>query len=379
MLKIGELSYLYNVSSRTLRYYDEIGLLKPSMVDKFSGYRYYNENKKKELERILELKNLGFTIDEILNNKDIDGKLKDLYNEKKDINEKINKISTINNDLKIGFDFYTRYFLIGRHITIHDRSTNLNKYYNELDSILSKYKKDININFDVKVIIEEEIEYKEEDIDLYIGYNCTVKKGVDFSKIKKKMAGDDLYFEGGAPHEDHIVCYDIEENDVENSIKRIINYCDNNKLEIVSGFYKVYDDLGLHISCCFIDIERIDYRNYYRNKHLKDIYNNLEFKENKALIGKWKIRDVLPNIHFNPNKTKGNIDIELKNIEFLDNGLTNYAYIKWSGNTLYINRDNKINAVLIEYFERDGVNYIELRMSDISSDIRCISFIYEKI
>ncbi|MEP7293525.1 MAG: MerR family DNA-binding transcriptional regulator, partial [Chloroflexota bacterium] len=40
MLKIGEFSRLSQVTVKTLRYYDEIGLLKPSEIDRFTDYLY---------------------------------------------------------------------------------------------------------------------------------------------------------------------------------------------------------------------------------------------------------------------------------------------------------------------------------------------------
>ena len=43
MLKIGEFSKLSRVSVRMLRHYDEIGLLKPAEIDRFTDYRYYKE------------------------------------------------------------------------------------------------------------------------------------------------------------------------------------------------------------------------------------------------------------------------------------------------------------------------------------------------
>ena len=42
MLKIGEFSQLGQVSVRTLRLYDELGLLKPAQIDRFTDYRYYS-------------------------------------------------------------------------------------------------------------------------------------------------------------------------------------------------------------------------------------------------------------------------------------------------------------------------------------------------
>src|SRR5512136_826454 len=65
MLKIGDLSKLSRVSVKTLRYYDEIGLLKPAQVDRFTGYRFYSFDQLPRLNRILALKDLGFTLEQI--------------------------------------------------------------------------------------------------------------------------------------------------------------------------------------------------------------------------------------------------------------------------------------------------------------------------
>jgi len=62
---IGKLSKAVNISTDTLRYYDEIGLLKPAHIDEFSGYRYYSLSQATELNRILELKAYGFSLAEI--------------------------------------------------------------------------------------------------------------------------------------------------------------------------------------------------------------------------------------------------------------------------------------------------------------------------
>ncbi|MGE5403435.1 MAG: MerR family transcriptional regulator [Candidatus Saccharibacteria bacterium] len=65
MFKIGEFSSLTQVSVKTLRWYDEIGLLRPALVDPDSGYRYYSARQISQLARILILKNLGFSLEQI--------------------------------------------------------------------------------------------------------------------------------------------------------------------------------------------------------------------------------------------------------------------------------------------------------------------------
>ncbi|HHW08666.1 MAG TPA: MerR family transcriptional regulator [Firmicutes bacterium] len=65
MLKIGDFSKLSLVSVKTLRHYDELGLLKPAFVDHFTGYRYYTAAQLGRLNRILALKDLGLSLEEI--------------------------------------------------------------------------------------------------------------------------------------------------------------------------------------------------------------------------------------------------------------------------------------------------------------------------
>lgn len=65
MFKIGEFSKLSQVPVKTLRYYNEIGLLKPAEVDRFTSYRYYSADHLPRLNRILALKDLGLSLEQI--------------------------------------------------------------------------------------------------------------------------------------------------------------------------------------------------------------------------------------------------------------------------------------------------------------------------
>jgi effector-binding domain-containing protein len=65
MFKIGEFSRFSQVTVKTLRYYDQIGLLKPAEIDPFTGYRYYSASQLPRLNRILALKDLGLSLDQI--------------------------------------------------------------------------------------------------------------------------------------------------------------------------------------------------------------------------------------------------------------------------------------------------------------------------
>ncbi len=65
MFGIGTVARLAGVSVRTLRYYDEIGLLRPVWVDENTGYRWYEAEQLRRLHRIIALRDLGVRLVEI--------------------------------------------------------------------------------------------------------------------------------------------------------------------------------------------------------------------------------------------------------------------------------------------------------------------------
>ncbi len=65
MYRIGEFSKICRVPVSALRYYSDLGLLPPVSVDPSSGYRYYAATQLPRLNRILALKDLGLSLDEI--------------------------------------------------------------------------------------------------------------------------------------------------------------------------------------------------------------------------------------------------------------------------------------------------------------------------
>jgi DNA-binding transcriptional MerR regulator/effector-binding domain-containing protein len=65
MFKIGDFSRLTGVSIKTLHHYDSIGLFRPARVDPFTGYRFYIFDQLPRLNRILALRALGFSLEQI--------------------------------------------------------------------------------------------------------------------------------------------------------------------------------------------------------------------------------------------------------------------------------------------------------------------------
>ena len=65
LFSIGEIAKLYQMNIRTLRYYDDIGLLKPEYVNPESGYRYYSLRQFERLNTIKYLRQIDLPIEQI--------------------------------------------------------------------------------------------------------------------------------------------------------------------------------------------------------------------------------------------------------------------------------------------------------------------------
>ena len=65
LMRIGEIAAFFNVSVKALRVYEKMGILRPVKVDEKTGYRYYTADQVKQLDALLELRELGFSLAEI--------------------------------------------------------------------------------------------------------------------------------------------------------------------------------------------------------------------------------------------------------------------------------------------------------------------------
>lgn len=66
-LRIGDFSNVVGISVKTIRFYEEKGLIQPAYIDKYTGYRYYDEKNIEQILMILQYKNIGFTLEEVKN------------------------------------------------------------------------------------------------------------------------------------------------------------------------------------------------------------------------------------------------------------------------------------------------------------------------
>lgn len=100
---IGEFAKLKNITSETLRYYDRVGLLKPIKTDEKTGYRYYSILQYERLSTILELRQLGMSIEEIkkyFDNRNLNQSINILKQKYNELEEKIKELKALEKSTK---------------------------------------------------------------------------------------------------------------------------------------------------------------------------------------------------------------------------------------------------------------------------------------
>ena len=100
---IGEVSKLCNIPIKTLRYYDEINLLKPDKIDEFSQYRYYSNDQLVLILAIKQFKEAGFSLKEInrlLKREDLEYNERKIEEKYKEIDDKINDLLRLKEKLR---------------------------------------------------------------------------------------------------------------------------------------------------------------------------------------------------------------------------------------------------------------------------------------
>ena len=344
--KTGQFAKLANVSERTIRYYDKIGLLKPSFVME-NGYRQYSDLDLLKLQKILSLKHLGFSIEEIFPMVMDNTNLKESFELQIDlIEDKISHLQSLKDALKRAsqtpnlswnmilslvqlsneetniIEQYKNAKNLNDRISLHEKySTNkqgwFNWLFNQID--FSKVNRLLELGCgNGKLWQENRIDIRNREIflsDISEGMVEEVrnKLGTDFNCIvadAEKIPFKDSYFDSIIAN--HVLFY---LNDLNLGLKEIdrvlksdgILYCSTygkNHMkeitEIVQNFdsrislsnHSLYDIFGLEngesiLKEYFFNIQRMDYK------------DSLEITESKPLI------DYIMSCHGNQNEILG--------------------------------------------------------------------------
>ena len=373
MYKIGEFSILKKVTIKTLRYYDSIDLFKPAVIDKYTGYRYYDDDQLNSFDLITKYKDLGFSLNQIK-------ELLTNNNNEKIINEKINELTTeiINNErsikilstmlgdenMKIEYKPYHEKYKIGKRYTIKDRNE-LNKIYEDIEKQLNK----LNIEYENKVFCNFELGYTTEDIDCFIGYTLKENKFIDniedLEIITKSLMEKQLVATSKIDYLDKLY-------------EDIIYYAHDNNIEIRGWFTEVYDNdnVLIYVESFDLNEENEDYKHYLsHHKFIDEI--------DKDLVGTYKIREILPSLKymFNPNKQKNSLDTNYKTLTLYKDGTTNYDNIKWNKKELIFTYEDNVLPLPIHKHKNDDKEYLVILMNEsyeYFNSQRPMCYLYEK-
>ena len=256
LYKTGQFARLANVSERTIRYYDKIGLLKPSFVME-NGYRQYSDLDLLKLQKILSLKHLGFSIEEIFPMVMDNTNLKESFELQIDlIEDKISHLQSLKDALK-------------RASQSSDLSWNmilsLVQLSNEETNIIEQYKNAKNLND--RISLHEKYSTNSQG-----WFNWLFEK-IDFSKVNRLLelgcGNGKLWQENNIDLRNReIFLSDISEGMVE----------------------EVRNKLGSDFNCIVVDAEKIPFKDAYFDSI---IANHVLFYLNDLNQGLKEIRRVL--------------------------------------------------------------------------------------
>ncbi|MDD4125318.1 MAG: helix-turn-helix domain-containing protein, partial [Eubacteriales bacterium] len=338
MYKIGELSKLCRLPVKTLRYYDSVGLLVPDKIDRFTGYRYYSAAQLADCNRIVALKELGFSLDEIrrhLSADSADGvvslldakaeELKSLlFTTESQIKRLEAVIQIITEGEKKMFDIIIRSadsLRVAYARQIFKTKTDAFCKIKEMRNGLPKH-----ITGARSLIINYETEYRESDFDLAVcvELNARLPHGCVYEDRTVTIPGEAA----------SLVC---REEDIDAAYRSMSKQLDEQNAQIVGAFYEFYHDDGT------VELKVPVYCPSAADS-LKDDNSELSFVNDEEALGKWKLLDIVPSEEqFLYGHEKCKHSGWLDELYFLENGEKYWALGGWTKGFLITESRHRFN------------------------------------
>jgi len=360
MYKIGELSKLCGLPVKTLRYYDSIGLLIPDQVDRFTGYRYYSASKLAECNRIVALKELGFSLEEIAMqiNADegdigslIDKKISELEEVIEQSRERRSRLRTLKSIILEGeqqiFDVVVKGEDSLRVASVRRVFSDIEEGYRAIDEMRRLLPS--RLLGTRSIFICYETEYKDRDLDIEVGVEIVAAIPKEFDYEDKIIDLTDTA---------SVICSREHTKSAEVALYQQIRERGGIISETV--FEICYDDgtvelrAPLHKSAASFE------------KYSFDSLRKLTFENDELVVGKWEIVDVVPELrNYSPNNKKcGYLEsFWLKELYFLANGEGYWTFYGWSSGKLFYMRSDEVSAWKYEIRQLGGEELLLLYMN----------------
>ena len=335
LYKIGELSKLCSLPVKTLRYYDAEGLLVPDEIDRFTGYRYYSAARLADCNRIVALKELGFSLGEIKRRLRadspadilalIDGKKAELEKALSQTESQLHRLDIVRRDITEGdncmFDM-----LIRDADAVHVAYTRKN--FDTKDEACAEIEK-IRLALPAvvtgrrTVIINYETEYRERSFDLAACVEITGKPPRDCGYEEKLIA-----FSGDTAS---LVC---KRGELDDAYRFMTRQLEETPCQIIGPFYEIsHDDdtVELKVPVCKLSREQ--------DRHVDDDID-LPFVNDPDAVGKWKLLDIVPSEEqFLYGNEKCGHSAWLHDLYFLKDGQSYWGVGGWTKGYLFTRHD----------------------------------------
>lgn len=231
--QIGDFSIISRLSIKTLRYYHECGILSPTRIDNFTGYRYYDDKTLDKVGIITTLKDFDFSlkeIKEILDNYNEDSQIIEyIIKKQKEIKEKINNYKDIEkrltqfikNEEEIKMTNYSNDIIIKDLSDILIAGIRFKGKYNEVGKYIGKIIKQCSRNLTgSNFSLYFEGEYKEEDADIESCFEVKNEVNVEDITSRSLKGGKAITIIHKGPYEE-----------IGKSYKKIIDFINSNKIQ----------------------------------------------------------------------------------------------------------------------------------------------------
>ncbi len=285
MYKIGELSRLCRIPVKTLRYYDNEGLLVPDEIDRFTGYRYYSAARIADCNRIISLKELGFSLEEIKKHlyastdEDIlalvDAKCAEIEEKSMELSLQLKKLNHIKKLLSEGertmFPMAIRSgdtIRVAYQRMMYATKSDAEVTVEQMKATLPKQLIGARI-----VIVNYEMDYRESNLDLAVCMEITggLPKALGYEEKTLTFSGELAT----------LVCKREQLDDGYRSMLSKIHEID---YQIIGASYEIYYEDGmveLKIPVC------------KKVKCMDPTIEKQAFENDEAAVGKWEIRDIV--------------------------------------------------------------------------------------
>ena len=321
MYKIGELSRCLGVTVKTLRYWSELGLLVPDEIDRFTGYRYYGTEKLAECGRIIALKELGFSLEEIGKFSDgdraelIEAKTRELERLIDITDHKLKRLRELRSELEDGknmFDIITRQ---AGELKSELRFETVRKIFSDRNEALDELKR-LKGSIPKRslgqraIIVNYDTDYRETDLDLVIGVEVDA---------------------GGKPievgREDLVMTMITNTKELQVAYSELFRRMGNDGLQLVGAISEIIHDGGvveLRVPVCRLS-----------ENPCKSVERQA-FENDPEAVGKWRLLDIVPTREqFVYGHPKSSHDSWHDEFYLLDGGSGYWIYEGWTKGMIY--------------------------------------------